>query len=380
MVLILNLSNNLVGGGLQVALSILEECKKIKNHFYHVFLNEHAEKQVHTYTFSDNFIFYKIPCVKIWQLYKYLRPLEIKIKPDCVFTIFGPSYWRPKAPHVMGYAIPHYIYKDYSFFKHIPILSKIRIYLKKLIQLYLFKHQADHLVVQTKDAQQRLIKLIHTKEVSVVSNAYNSFYLRWGKYANKLPHRKSNEIRLITISKYYQHKNLESIPMVLDELDKININNIYFVLTLQDNDYDKIIPERVKPYVYNVGPVPVIECPSLYNECDILYLPTLLEVFSASYLEAMLMGKPILTSDLSFAKDICGDAALYFDPFNMHDIAETIKKISFDKNLYKIFVDKGMERVKLFPAAAQCTDMYFEICRKIVNEKSLRHNHSIIKV
>jgi glycosyltransferase involved in cell wall biosynthesis len=372
MVLILNLSNNLGGGGLQVALAVLEECKKIGIHNYHVFIGSNAQKQVNINSFPGNFIFYTIPKVYFWQLHTYVKPLENQIRPDCVFTIFGPSYWKPKAPHVMGYAIPHFIYKDYSFFKHISILSKIRLYLKKLIQLYLFKHQADHLIVQTKDAQQRLIKLIHTEEVSVVSNAYNSFYLKWKKYTNKLPCRKNNEIRLITISKYYPHKNLQSIPIVLDELNKININNIYFVLTLQDDDYNKMIPERLRHYVYNVGPIPVIECPSLYNECDILYLPTLLEVFSVSYLEAMFMEKPILTSDLSFAKDICGDAALYFDPFNMHDIVETIKKISFDKNLYQIYIDKGKERIKLFPTATQCVQMSFEICQKIVNKKSLR--------
>jgi glycosyltransferase involved in cell wall biosynthesis len=275
----------------------------------------------------------------------------------------------------MGYAIPHFIYKEYSFFKHISNFSKIRLCLHEIIKLNLFKYQANHLIVQTEDAQQRLMKKIHVKEISVVSNTYNFYYLRWEKYAKKLPNRKNDEIRLITISEYYPHKNLESIPSVLNELNKININNIYFVLSLHDNDYNKVIPERWRKQVYNVGPVPGIECPSLYNECDILYLPTMLEIFSVSYLEAMIMKKPILTSDLSFARDICGDAALYFDPFNMHDIAKTIKKIAFDRNIYQEYVNKGTEQIKKFPTAAQRTEMYLEICKKVTSRKYLHQKN-----
>ena len=44
-----------------------------------------------------------------------------------------------------------------------------------------------------------------------------------------------------------------------------------------------------------VGGVDIRECPSLYEQCDFMFLPTLLECFSASYAEAMKMRRPILT-------------------------------------------------------------------------------------
>jgi glycosyltransferase involved in cell wall biosynthesis len=360
-----------MGGGLQVALSVLEECKKISEHTYHVFLGENAQKQVHIDEFPTNFVFYQIPHVKIWQLYKYLRSLEKSVNPDCVFTVFGPSYWKPNAPHVMGYAIPHFIYKDYKYIKCLSIFSKIRLCFRETIQMNCFKRQADHLIVQTKDAQLRLMKKINSKEISIVPNIYSSHYLKLKRFSNKLPYRKNDEVRLITISAYYPHKNIGSIPKVLAELEKNGIVTVKFILTLKNDDYIKIIPERWRDRVYNTGPVAGIECPSLYQECDMLYLPTLLEVFSASYPEAMIMGKPILTSDLSFARDICGDAALYFDPFNTSSIAETIEKIAFNKNIYQEYVNKGNERVKIFPTAAQRAEMSLEIFRKVVNK-----NHS----
>ena len=51
-----------------------------------------------------------------------------------------------------------------------------------------------------------------------------------------------------------------------------------------------------------------------------MILPTLLESFSATYIEAMFHGKTILTSDLDFARDVCGEAAFYFDPLNPQSI------------------------------------------------------------
>jgi glycosyltransferase involved in cell wall biosynthesis len=368
MVIILNCSNNLGGGGLAVSLSVVEECKKIPINTYHVFLGKNTGKQIDASSFPDNFTFYKIPFVKFWQLHKYLKPLEKKIKPDCVFTLFGPSYWKPNAPHVMGYAIPHYIYTDYVYIKRLPFPKQIRLFFRKIIRLYLFKYQSDYLIVQTEDAKNLLAKKlnINANSIGVVSNTCNAYYFNFRTYPNKLPDRKEDEIRLITISGYYDHKNLKSIPKVLEELKKRSINNINFVLTLKDDDYNKIIPEGWRHRVYNVGPIPAVECPSLYHESDILYLPTLLEVFSASYPEAMVMGKPILTSDLSFARSICGNAALYFNPYDIDDITNVIEEITSNRTLYQEYICRGKERLKLFPTAKQRAEDCLQLCCDLV--------------
>jgi glycosyltransferase involved in cell wall biosynthesis len=269
----------------------------------------------------------------------------------------------------MGFGYGHYIYRDYAFFKKVSILYKIKSYLREWIHLYLFKYQSNRFVVETEDAKERLSRKlkINADSISVVSNTCSVHYSHIITFQNKLPNRKEHEVRLINISKYYINKNLESIPKVLYELIKRGINYVNFVLTIKNDIYNKIIPEKLHHRVYNVGPVPVIECPSLYNECDIVYLPTLLEIFSASYPEAMAMGKPILTSDLSFARSICKDAALYFDPFNTSDIVDTIEKIIFDKNLYQLYVDRGRDRLKMFQTSEQRVERYLEICKNMIS-------------
>ena len=56
-------------------------------------------------------------------------------------------------------------------------------------------------------------------------------------------------------------------------------------------------------------------------------MPTLLESFSGSYIEAMHYGVPILTSDLDFAHDVCGESAIYFDPWNVETIKNAILEL-----------------------------------------------------
>jgi glycosyltransferase involved in cell wall biosynthesis len=84
------------------------------------------------------------------------------------------------------------------------------------------------------------------------------------------------------------------------------------VITLPVDVFKSIFNEKYYKYVYNLGPIPIPECASLYKECDAMFLPTLLECFSASYIEAMYMEKPIVTSDLDFAHTVCGNSALNF--------------------------------------------------------------------
>ena len=229
----------------------------------------------------------------------------------------------------------------------------------------LFISQANHLVVETEDAEQRLRKILNTDIIDVVSNTYGAHYLCYPIIANKLPNRKKNEIRLITITKYYLHKNLESIPDVLEELERRNLCNITFTLTLDKKKYEKIIPLKWRKQVYNVGSIPIVECPSLYNECDLLYLPTLLETFSVSYPEAMIMQKPILTSNLSFAHSICRSSALYFDPLSAKDIADKIEFVINNRAIWLELIEEGKKRLQAFGTARSRAEKYLHLCEKL---------------
>ena len=362
MKLLINLSNHLGGGGLQVALSFLSECRQLTDNEYHVFMSPNVARQVDRTSFGKNFFFYDIPTVPFWKLSRILSPLEKQIQPDAVFTVFGPSYWRPKTKHLMGYAIPHYIYPESIFFKKIPWIKRIKLHLKKTIQCFYIKHDADIYVTETEDASARFKRIFRKTKVYTVSNTCGAQYFQPEPVAKKLPEKQPEEFRLLTVSAYYPHKNLEIIPSVIDALKNHPVGkNVRFVLTLKPADYQRLIPPKYQNHVYNVGPIPVKEGPSLYKECDAMFLPTLLECFSANYPEAMAMGLPILTSDLDFAHSICHDAALFFNPTDPAQIAENIIKIAESRSLREELIKKGKQNLSCFPTPSQKAKAYLSI-------------------
>ena len=100
--LLINTASTHKGGGVQVAKSFIEECKKFKEHEYAIILGENIAKTINKTEYPKNFCFQNAPfrpAIKVfsWSSHNYfLKELENEWKPDVVFTTTGPSYWRPK--------------------------------------------------------------------------------------------------------------------------------------------------------------------------------------------------------------------------------------------------------------------------------------------
>ena len=163
------------------------------------------------------------------------------------------------------------------------------------------------------------------------------------------------------ISHNYIHKNLK---IIRDLIPLLKSYKIKFILTIDDVEFKKMF-EDLSDHVVNLSPIKLNSCPSVYFQCDALFFPTLLEVFSASYLEALKMQKPILTSNYSFAKEICGNAALYFDPLNPKDIAEKIIRLVNDKKFKLQLIKNGKIRINHFETSRSRAEKYLKILDKL---------------
>lgn len=350
MKIVINASSIFKGGAEQVAHSFINECRNIEGNEYYVLLCDNIYNMLDKHKFPDNFYFYKFikrPASGYVNLVKsilYFKKLEKEIDPDVVISTGGHGHWKPKAPIITGFNIPHYIYTDSPYFKNNSIKKRIYWHFRKSFDFFYYRH-SDTIVVQTDDVKNRLSKLLPKANIVTISNTVNGSFIDRVTFNNKLSERKENEVRLITVSANYPHKNLKIIKSVLDELFSKGIHNIRFVLTLPHEEFLREFADiRYRENIKNVGPIPIEECPSLYDECDIMFLPSVLECFSASYAEAMAMRMPILTSDMSFAHAVCKEAAIYFDPINSKDIAEKIIKVVQDPSIQENLKSAG-ERV-----------------------------------
>lgn len=371
--ILINTASTFKGGGLQVAKSFIEECKKFKEHEYFIVLGENIAKTIDISEFPKNFNFYNAPfrpATKVfsWSSHNFfLKRIEKEWKPDIAFTTTGPSYWRPKVKHVMGYNLPHYIYLDSPYFKTISLPSRLQWKARKIVAKYFFNKDADALVVQTDDVNKRVKKMLPKKNVFTVSNTISAHYLKPLKVVSKLPVKKENVFRLLTLSAWYPHKNIGVIPKVLDVLIKKGYPDIQFVVTLPEERMKLLANKVHEKQLINVGPIKVEEGASLYKECDAMFLPSLLECFSASYAEAMQTKKPIVTSDMGFAHTVCKDAALYVNPIDANAIATKIITLYESKALQQDLVKKGEKRLDVFGAPSDRAKRYLEICETLLN-------------
>ena len=379
--LLINTATTYKGGGVQVARSFIEECKKFQDNEYHVILSQNLAALIDPEIYPENFFFYKIdyrPATRVFSFKprdQYFKILEKEIQPDVVFTTSGPAYWRPEAPHLVGYNLPHYIYPESPYFRKISAIDRLKWKLKGRVIRYYFRNDADAYVVQTDDVKSRLKRFINKNRVYTVSNTFSDDYRQPLEVPNKLPDRKSNEFRFLSFSSWYPHKNLEIIPKVIEQLTSEYRDRFRFVVTLPENKFRSVFNEKYRKHMFNTGPVDPSEGPSLYRECDALFLPTLLECFSATYAEAMVMKKPIVTSDLGFARSICGDAALYVDPVDPKKITEKLINLAIDESIQEHLIRNGEQQVMSFLDSKGRTKAYLEICRELINSKNDEYDH-----
>lgn len=373
MKLIINASTLSSFGPVQVAVSFINECINIPDNDYHVFVSLSVSRNLEKEKFPSNFSFYLIEKHPIrpfkgWIFRNRMINLERQISPDCVFSVFGPSCWRPKAPHLIGFAYGHYIYPDSPIFSIMSFSEKIKRNVLRVFHVFFLKRDGDYYICETVDVAMRLSSFLKITQENIfcVENVCSDFFLKFkaGVHEPFLPLNHSSEFRFLSPCTPLRHKNLEILNKVVPILQKLDLN-IRFVMTIDRKSYDAIFSDEVKEYIYNVGPLKAEECPQIYSECDALFLPTLLECFTANYPESMFMHKPILTSDLSFAVSICKDAALFFDPLNEYDIVRKITKIVTDRELYSNLIEKGKKRFTQFCTSRERAEKYLSICRKI---------------
>jgi glycosyltransferase involved in cell wall biosynthesis len=101
------------------------------------------------------------------------------------------------------------------------------------------------------------------------------------------------------------------------------------------------IPEGVEVR----GRVAREELAELYRTASALIFPSLYEGFGQPPLEAMASGTPAAVSCAGSLTEVCGDAALYFEPTSVDEIAEAIVAV-LDRPGH--LIERGLERASRF--------------------------------
>jgi glycosyltransferase involved in cell wall biosynthesis len=270
---------------------------------------------------------------------------ERAIAPQISFAPGGPVYWRARARQVVAFALPHLIYPETDIYRNVRYRDRprLRLLLRRARHSFV---QADSLVVQTETVRERASRFLPfpLERILVVKNSYSPAFLAALNAAQVV---RPDRFVVLIPSAYYAHKNLESTVAVASELQKGGLRDIEFRFTLPVESRGwrtiKSLADNagVGSMITARGNVDHAKLAREYREADIVFLPTFLECSTAVYPESFIAGKPLVTSNLDFARELCGDAARFVNPHDPADMAGAIRDLFRDERSRNELVAAG---------------------------------------
>lgn len=368
--ILINCSNLKNGGGLQVADSICGQLHRFPQHQFVVVLSTFLVATAERIKDDGNvtLVTYNIPDTInsiVLGRDKFMDDLVKQHNVKAVLTVFGPSRWRPKVPHLSGFALPQLVIPESPYFQRMSRIERLKWRVWCRVRKWSLKRSADCFWTENPYITGRLEKLFSDVKVYTVSNYYNQVFDTPEKWKCSITLPLFEGVTCLSVSSSSSHKNFGIIEDVIRHLRKARPDfKVRFVLTFSPDKWP--MADDVRDSIVYVGKTDVSECPFLYEQADIMFMPTLLECFTATYPEAMRMEVPIVTTDLEFARGLCCDAACYYSAVDADAAAEAIYKVAMDEAYRLQLTSNGKKQLKKFDNYEQRAEKLVGILESLV--------------
>jgi len=172
---------------------------------------------------------------------------------------------------------------------------------------------------------------------------------------------RGNALRLLFVSHYNYYRNFETLIRALPQIkEKLGRRGVRLFLTCKlaphanpgryrPNSAAKLVRELgLTEDVIELDSVPYARLHQLYRAVDIYVTPAYAESFAHPLVEAMSSGLPVVASDLPVHREICGEAAVYFQRFSSEQLAARVCDVAGSPGLAQKLAQKGLERSRDF--------------------------------
>lgn len=292
---------------------------------------------------------------------------------------FGP--YRVPCAHVVGVHLGYLAYPQWPIWSRLSARDRIFLRAQTLYFAITAAH-ADRICVLTETVRERMARAfsLTNDRITVVPNASAPEFDVSAPDDPRVSEMIENhpaKVRLCYPALGYPHKNHEVLPEVIRILrGRIDIDEVVILVTIDAGDsanarkfISMVESQRLRSHIVNLGHLERPGVSTVYRHSQALLMPTLLESFSLSYLEAMRFGVPILTSEYDFAREVCGDAALYFDPLDPESIARAIARVIQEPNLGAELRERGTARLRQYGNTwGEVSEQYIRVLREVSKE------------
>jgi len=170
-----------------------------------------------------------------------------------------------------------------------------------------------------------------------------------------------SSLKLLFVSHYNYYRNFETLIRALPFLrNRLPGRAVKLLLTCEltagrnpgayrpEAAADLVKKLGVSDMVVEFGTIPYGKLHRLYACADVYVSPAYTETFSHPLVEAMASGLPVAASDLAVHREICGDAAAYFQRFDPEGLADCVAQIAESQERRKSMTVLGLRRSRDF--------------------------------
>jgi glycosyltransferase involved in cell wall biosynthesis len=368
---LLNASNLHVGGGVQVATSVIGEltCMPAVPSGLVVWASDEVDANLRKLGYALS----ALPTYEVVNTHglKLLHsPLARRLQNfDAVFTVFGPLYvWRLSGVNVTGFAQPWIIYPHNEIDTAMGWSQRLLSRFKFSLQAFFFR-RANQLVVELEHVKAGLLRrrIGSASTITVVHNSLSSLYVCPSSWQTLAVADTGADIRLGFVGRNYLHKNTRIFPTIIDLLRRDRGIKASIYVTFTEDEWSAC-DDNFRATVTNVGPLFAAQCPTFYRSMDAVIFPSLLECFSATPLEAMAMERPLFASDRPFNRDICQEHAHYFDPLSPESAAQAIAHVFRSGSPNQDALHAAREHAINFSSPRKRAEQYLALLRQAANK------------
>jgi len=218
---------------------------------------------------------------------------------------------------------------------------KFRTFYKLLIPRLLQRSKAVVTVSEFSKSEISTVYGVNPNKITVAYNSVNSLFS---------PRRNNNEQKyILAVSSFNFQKNFRSLIKAYIALVRNDVK-LFLVGSFNKNFADILLVKTIEENsnIILKGRVSDLELVDLYSNALCFVYPSLYEGFGIPPLEAQACGCPVIVSNAASLPEVCGDSALYCNPYSVEDITAKISMLLEDGKYCDDLRQRGFRNIRRF--------------------------------
>jgi glycosyltransferase involved in cell wall biosynthesis len=304
--------------------------------------------------------------LRFWQEQAILPRLIDRSGADVLISAGNFALWRSPIPQIL--LSGNSLYTSSDFYRDLRSRKDYRLWLDTRVKGVFAKQSvswADRTVAPSLAFADELRRWTKGQVISIHHGFNCESFCKNGTALPAATQQKldsaKDSLRLLFVSHYNYYRNfetlLQSIPLIRERLHG---RKVVLFLTCKLRSEENPGSFRAEPaaaliqrlgiasQVVELGAIPYHLLHHVYSACDVYVTPAYAETFAHPLVEAMASGLPVVAADLPVHREVCGQAALYFQRFSPGELAEQVLVLEASQDLRKVLGERGRHRAHQF--------------------------------